>query len=118
MVNFATVTVGWKTDARYDLLSMDVNRLWDKRGADLRRGAVTDLREALAADPKLKVVIFHGWNDLSCPFMGSVLTQNQLPATLASQLSVHEFPGGHMFYTRSVNSEQLHRLGEQTVASH
>ncbi len=118
MVNFATVTVGWKTDARYDLLSMDVNRLWDKRGADLRRGAVTDLREALAADPKLKVVIFHGWNDLSCPFMGSVLTQNQLPATLASQLSVHEFPGGHMFYTRSVNSEQLHHLGEQTVASH
>jgi carboxypeptidase C (cathepsin A) len=60
----------------------------------------------------------HGWNDLSCPFMGSVLTQNQLPATIAPQLSVHEFPGGHMFHTRPSNSTELHTLGEQTVTSH
>jgi carboxypeptidase C (cathepsin A) len=118
MVNFDTVTVGWKVDDRYNLLSYDVGRLWDRGGPDLRRGAVTDLREALAADPKLHVVIMHGWNDLSCPFMGSVLTQNQLPSTIAPQLSVHEFPGGHMFYTRAANSAELHSLGEQTVNSH
>jgi carboxypeptidase C (cathepsin A) len=118
MVNFDTVTVGWKVDARYNLLSYEVGRLWDRQGPDLRRGAVTDLREALAADPKLHVVIMHGWNDLSCPFMGSVLTQNQLPSTIAPQLTVHEFPGGHMFYTRPTNSADLHSLGEQTVASH
>ena len=87
MVNFDTVTVGWKVDDRYNLLSYEVGRLWDRQGPDLRRGAVTDLREALAADPKLHVVIMQGWNDLSCPFMGSVLTQNQLPATIAPQLS-------------------------------
>jgi carboxypeptidase C (cathepsin A) len=118
MVNFVTNTVGWKIDARYNLLSYDVGRLWDRSGPDLRRGAVTDLREALAADPKLHVVIFHGWNDLSCPFMGSLLTQNQLPATIAPQLSVHEFPGGHMFYTRSTNGAELHQLAEQTVEAH
>jgi len=118
MVNFDTVTVGWKVNDRYNLLSYDVGRLWDRNGPDLRRGAVTDLREALAADPKLHVVIMHGWNDLSCPFMGSVLTQNQLPATIAPQLTVHEFPGGHMFYTRPANSSELHSLGEQTVAAH
>ena len=118
MVNFDTVTVGWKVDDRYNLLSYEVGRLWDRQGPDLRRGAVTDLREALAADPKLHVVIMHGWNDLSCPFMGCVLTQNQLPATIAPQLTVHEFPGGHMFYTRPANSAELHSLGEQTVASH
>lgn len=118
MVNFATVTVGWKVDARYNLLSYEVGRLWDRQGNDLRRGAVTDLREALAADPKLHVVILHGWNDLSCPFMGSILTQNQLPSTIAPQLSVHEFPGGHMFYTRAANSAELHGLGEQTVNAH
>ncbi|HZQ43512.1 MAG TPA: peptidase S10 [Acidobacteriaceae bacterium] len=118
MVNFDTVTVGWKVDDRYNLLSYDVGRLWDRQGPDLRRGAVADLREALAADPKLHVVILHGWNDLSCPFMGSILTQNQLPATIAPQLTVHEFPGGHMFYTRPTNSAELHTLGEQTVAAH
>ena len=118
IVNFITNTVGWKDDARYNTLSYEVNRAWDRQNRDLERGAVPDLREALAADPKLHVVIFHGWNDLSCPFMGSVLTQNQLPAKLASQLTVHEFPGGHMFYTRSANGTELHSMAEATVNAH
>ena len=96
-----------------------MNEQWDRRGnEDLRRGAVPDLREAIAADPKLRVVIVHGWNDLSCPFMGSVLTQNQLPAKLGKQLEIHEFPGGHMFYTRAANGAGLHAIAEETVAAH
>jgi carboxypeptidase C (cathepsin A) len=71
--------VGWKVDARYNALSYDVGRQWDRGGNDLRKGAVPDLREAVAADPKLRVLIVHGWNDLSCPFMGSVLTVDQIP---------------------------------------
>lgn len=100
MVDFVTRTVGWKIDARYNALSYEVNRLWD-RDNDLRRGSVPDLREAVAADPKLRVMIVHGWNDLSCPFMGSVLTVDQMPVMGdPTRVSVHEFPGGHMFYTR------------------
>ena len=118
-VDFITHVVGWKTDARYNALSYDVNRQWDRAGnQDLRHGSVPDLRQAIAADPKLKVIIAHGWNDLSCPFMGSILTQNQLPATLARQLEVHEFPGGHMFYTRAQNGAGLHDLAEKTVSTH
>ena len=78
MVDFVTRTVGWKVDARYNALSYDVDRLWD-RDDDLRKGSVPDLRQAVAADPKLRVLIVHGWNDLSCPFMGSVLTVDQMP---------------------------------------
>jgi carboxypeptidase C (cathepsin A) len=101
MVDFVTRTVGWKVDARYNALSFDVNRLWD-RDEELRQGSVPDLREAVAADPKLRVTIVHGWNDLSCPFMGSVLTVDQMPVMGdPSRVTVHEFPGGHMFYTRN-----------------
>lgn len=117
MVDFITRTVGWKTEARYYALSGDVNRQWD-RSADLRSGAVGDLREAVAADPKLNVLIVHGWNDLSCPFMGSVLTQNELPTKLAGQVQIHEFPGGHMFYTRPGNQSGLHALAETMVKAH
>jgi carboxypeptidase C (cathepsin A) len=78
MVDFITRTVAWKTDARYEALSYDVNRQWE-RNDDLREGAVRDLRESVAADPKLRVLIVHGWNDLSCPFMGSVLSVDQMP---------------------------------------
>ncbi len=118
MVDFITRTVGWKTDARYEALSYDVNRQWD-RNDDLREGAVRDLRESVAADPKLRVLIVHGWNDLSCPFMGSVLSVDQMPIMGdASRVQVHEFPGGHMFYTRPVNQDALHKLAETMVETH
>ena len=118
MVDFITRTVGWKDDARYEALSYAVNSAWD-RGDDLRKGAVGDLREAVAADPKLRVLIVHGWNDLSCPFMGSVLTVDQMPLMGdPGRVQVHEFPGGHMFYTRAANQDTLHSLAATMVLTH
>jgi carboxypeptidase C (cathepsin A) len=109
MVDFVTRTVGWKIDARYNALSHDVNRMWD-RDEDLRAGSVPQLREAVAADPKLRVLIVHGWNDLSCPFMGSVLTVDQMPLMGdPSRVAVHEYPGGHMFYTRESSRMALRK---------
>ncbi|MDP9051552.1 MAG: peptidase S10 [Acidobacteriota bacterium] len=117
MVDFVTRTVGWKTEARYNALSYDVNRLWDRSG--LREGSVPDLRQAVAADPKLRILIVHGWNDLSCPFMGSILSVDQMPLMGdPNRVQVHEFPGGHMFYTRTANGTGLHQLAEQMVAAH
>ncbi len=108
MVDFVTRTVGWKVEARYNALSYEVNNDWD-RGDDLRSGAVPQLRAAVAADPKLRVLIVHGWNDLSCPFMGSVLTVDQMPVMGdASRVAVKEYPGGHMFYTRPASRDLLH----------
>jgi carboxypeptidase C (cathepsin A) len=109
MVDFITRTVVWKVDARYNALSYDVNRLWD-RDEDLRTGSAPQLREAVAADPKLRVLIVHGWNDLSCPFMGSVLTVDQMPLMGdPTRVAVHEFPGGHMFYTRMPSRLELRK---------
>ncbi len=99
MVNFVTNVVGWKTDAPYYTLSFIVGREWS-RDMNMLTGSVTELRQAVAADPDLKVFIGHGWNDLSCPFMGSVLSVNQMPDALRDRITIHEFPGGHMFYTR------------------
>jgi len=44
---------GLEIDARYNALSYDVNRMWD-RDDDLRNGSVTQLRQAVAADPKMR----------------------------------------------------------------
>lgn len=109
MVNFVTQTVGWKIDARYNTLSYKVNQLWT-RDDDLRKGSVEQLRQSVAADPKLRVLIVHGWNDLSCPFMGSLLTVNQMPIMGdPARVQVHEYPGGHMFYTRESSREALRK---------
>jgi carboxypeptidase C (cathepsin A) len=110
MVDFVTRTVGWKVDARYNALSYDVNRLWDRGNEDLRTGAVPDLRQAVAADPKMRVLIVHGWNDLSCPFMGSILTVDQMPVMGdPTRVAVHEYPGGHMFYSRDSSRQELRK---------
>ena len=118
MVNFVTQTVGWKVDARYNALSYDVNRLWSWDN-ELRKGSGTQLRQAVAADPKLRVLIVHGWNDLSCPFMGSVLTVDQMPVMGdATRVAVREFPGGHMFYTRESSRMELRKDVMEMYSKH
>ena len=119
MVDFVTRVVGWKTDARYNALSYEVNGQWDHESRNLRQGAVPDLRQSVAADPKLRVLIAHGWNDLSCPFMGSVLSVDQMPLMGdATRVAVHEYPGGHMFYSRADSQTSLRKDVQEMFSKH
>lgn len=107
MVDFVTRTVGWKATGRYNALSYEVNRLWHEDD-DAREGSVSQLRKAVANDPKLRVLIAHGWDDLSCPFMVSVLAVDQMPAMGdPTRVQVKEYPGGHMFYSRADSQAAL-----------
>ena len=85
----------------------------------LERGSTADLREAVAADPKLRVLIAHGWDDLSCPFMGSVLTVDEMPVMGdPKRVTVREYPGGHMFYTRPGSQSSFTKDVEAMMAAH
>jgi carboxypeptidase C (cathepsin A) len=107
MVDFVTRTVGWKFEGRYNALSYDVNNLWHEDD-DARSGSVEQLRQSVANDPNLQVLIAHGWDDLSCPFMVSELVVAQMPAMgNASRVQVKEYPGGHMFYSRASSQQML-----------
>lgn len=118
MVDWVTRVVGWKTTARYNALSYEVNQMWNRDKA-LERGSTADLRQAVAADPKLRVLIAHGWNDLSCPFMGSLLTVDEMPIMGdPHRVAVHEYPGGHMFYTRPGSQADFTKDAEAMFAAH
>ncbi len=107
MVNFVTQTVGWKYEGRYNALSYDVNKLWHQDD-DANQGSVSQLRESVANDPGLRVLVAHGWDDLSCPFMASVLVVDQMPAMGdPTRVQVKEYAGGHMFYTREDSQSSL-----------
>ncbi len=126
MVDFVTHTVGWKYPGRYNALSYEVNKLWsdgsdpESRGeSDLRRGSVEELRKIVAIDPKLNVLIVHGWDDLSCPFMASVLIVDQIPLMGNPQrVQVKEYPGGHMFYSRTTSQAALKKDVMRMYAIH
>jgi carboxypeptidase C (cathepsin A) len=97
-VDFITNQVGWKDDAHYETLSYDVNKAWKRDDTD---SSVTDLRKAIGNDPKMAVMIVHGWDDLSCPYFGSKLIVDQMPPQGPFQnVQLHVYPGGHMFYAR------------------
>jgi carboxypeptidase C (cathepsin A) len=106
MVDFITHTVGWKYSGRYEALSYDVNKAWDRKDED--QGSTQELRKSVAIDSKLRVLIVHGWADLSCPFMASKLIVDQMPLMGdPTRVQVKEYPGGHMFYSRGESQAAL-----------
>jgi carboxypeptidase C (cathepsin A) len=108
MVDFITHTVGWKVEGRYNALSNAVNQAWEKNWFNSVE-SVSDLRQAVAADGKLKVLIAHGYDDLSCPFFASQLIVDQMPPMGApGRVKLSIYPGGHMFYSRP-DSQQAFR---------
>ncbi len=118
MVDFVTRSVGWKFAGRYNALSYEVNRLWD-RGEEGRKGSVEQLRQSVAIDSKLQVLIVHGWGDLSCPFMASKLIVDQMPVMGdPNRVQVKEYPGGHMFYSRADSSAAMRRDVMAVYAAH
>lgn len=99
MVDFTTRVVGWKVEGRYNALSEEVGRNWEK-GVELT-SASEDLRQAVAADPKMKVLIVHGYDDLSCPYFISRLVIDQMAMSGdPNRVRLALYPGGHMFYSR------------------
>jgi carboxypeptidase C (cathepsin A) len=108
MVDFVTRTVGWKVDARYSALSYEVNEQWDGGIGNIE--SVADLRQAAAIDPKLKVLIVHGYDDLSCPYFASKVIVDQMPVMGdPGRIQVKLYPGGHMFYSRPDSGAALRR---------
>jgi carboxypeptidase C (cathepsin A) len=67
----------------------------------------------------VRVLIAHGWDDLSCPFMGSILTVDQMPLMgEATRVQVREYPGGHMFYSRPESRDAFKKDVIQMFAKH
>ena len=109
MVEFTTHTVGWKVEGRYNALSNAVNAAWEPNWFN-NIESVTDLRQAVAADGKMKVLIVHGYDDLSCPFFASRLIVDQMPPMGgAGRVKLALYPGGHMFYSRGASMAAFRR---------
>jgi carboxypeptidase C (cathepsin A) len=98
-VELTTRKLNWRPDGSYHLLNEAVNKAWD-----FGRGpaeSVSQLRQILALDPKMKLLVGHGLFDLATPYFGSKVVLDQLPAYARSdRVKLVVYPGGHMFYSR------------------
>jgi carboxypeptidase C (cathepsin A) len=116
MTRLASEKLGWPIgDARYFILNDDVALQWDfGRQGRIGSEALSDLREALALDPKLRTLVVHGAADLVTPYFATKLMLDQLPDFGdASRLRLVVLPGGHMPYLHDDSRKSLHDIARQ-----
>jgi carboxypeptidase C (cathepsin A) len=114
-VDLTTRTLNWRPDGSYHLLNGEVEKGWNFGGGVNPAQSLAQLREILALDPKLKVLIGHGLFDLATPYFGSQILLDQLPAFAAPErVKLVVYPGGHMFYSRDA-SRQAFRSEAQAL---
>jgi len=107
-VDLTMRTLNWRPDGPYHLLNGSVEHSWDfGRGINPAQ-SISELRQILAFDPKLKLLVGHGLFDLATPYFGSKIRLDQLPAYASpDRVKLVVYPGGHMFYTRDASRAAL-----------
>jgi len=115
IIHHLTHTLNYKAEGRYNLLNGALAGGWRWGGGRTAPENTDELRQALALDGKLRVLVTHGFTDLVTPYYASQLLLNQIP-DLGPQrrvaLTVYE--GGHMFYSRQA-SRQAFRTDAQRL---
>lgn len=91
--------LGYESDARYEILSFDVNKGWE-----WDRGRFPDtsepLRSALSKNPFMRVFVAMGYYDLATPHFAAeyTLSHMHLDPSLRDNLSLAYYEAGHMLY--------------------
>jgi carboxypeptidase C (cathepsin A) len=105
-VDLTTRKLNWRPDGSYQLGNGSVERAWDFGRGLKPAESITELRQILALDPKLKVLVAHGLFDLATPYFGSKIQLDQLPAFASpDRVKLVVYPGGHMFYAREASRQ-------------
>jgi carboxypeptidase C (cathepsin A) len=114
-VDLTMRTLNWRPDGAYHLLNGSVERGWDfGRGINPAQ-STSQLRQILALDPKLKLLVGHGLFDLATPYFGSKIWLDQLPGYASPErVKLVVYPGGHMFYSRE-SSRQAFRSDAEAL---
>ena len=103
-VAFYAHELNWQPNGPYNLLSREIFAAWRYGTGATPVGSVGYLREILASDPPVKLLVAHGLFDLATPYFGSRIALDQLAAAaMADRVKLVVYPGGHMFYSRDAS---------------
>jgi carboxypeptidase C (cathepsin A) len=111
---YAASELHWRTGRPYRALPADVVDNWNFRrrgflGRVLAPTVIPDLREAMHANPKLRVFAADGLFDLATPFYATEyqLAEVGLDPDVRARITEAEYPAGHMIY---LSDDALHAL--------
>jgi carboxypeptidase C (cathepsin A) len=114
-VDLTTGKLNWRPDGSYQLINGAVEKAWNFGNGINPPESISQLRQILALDPRLKLLVGHGLFDLATPYFGTKMELDQLPAFgLPERVKLVVYPGGHMFYSRDA-SRQAFRTEVQAL---
>ncbi|MDA9537640.1 peptidase S10 [Bradyrhizobium sp. CCBAU 21362] len=103
-VDLITRKLNWRPDGSYELVNGTVGQAWNFGPSPPE--SLLELRQILAADRKMKLLVAHGFFDLVTPYFGSQIVLDQLPPFASKpRVKLVVFPGGHMFYSRDASRQ-------------
>jgi carboxypeptidase C (cathepsin A) len=112
---YMSEALGVDTQARYEVLSMEVNKQWNFNRGEAKGISFTctsgDLSRALRRNPHLRVLVASGYYDLGTPYSATdwSLAQLDVPADVLARVEHHYYGAGHMMYTREADMQKLKR---------
>jgi carboxypeptidase C (cathepsin A) len=97
---YAREELGFKTELTYILLAGEIWGKWDwGHGGRNSVSAAEDLRELLSLTPSFRLLVAHGYSDMTTPYAVSRYVLDHLPPIGdPARTQLHLYRGGHMFY--------------------
>lgn len=109
--------LGWRVERSYSMLSSETNRAWVWGNSPSAPESISSMKEALSLDPRLRVLVTHGFTDLVTPYFASALQLDQIPDYGDSgRVSLIVYAGGHMHYSRDASRLALRQDAEKLLS--
>lgn len=99
-VGYAHDELGFRTMMTFNLLNREVARQWKWEARGIVQASIErDLRELLALNPDLDVLVAHGRSDVVTPYaITRYLIDHLPPLGREGRVALRLYKGGHMFY--------------------
>jgi carboxypeptidase C (cathepsin A) len=104
--------LAFESDLPYEILSFKVFPAWQyAQNQNSYVNVAESLRQAMSANPALKVHVANGYYDLATPYLATLYTFNhlELDPSLRGNISMSFYEAGHMMYVHLESLAEMKR---------
>jgi carboxypeptidase C (cathepsin A) len=114
--NYVRSELGYKSDVPYYILGEGLGR-WDWQVGMGYPTTTEELKDALAKNPHMKVLIASGYYDLATPYRAveRTLAALALDPSLRKNIAIERYDAGHMMYVHAPSLRKLKRDGAALI---
>ena len=102
--------LGFKSDVEYYILGGGITTPWNFGVNNQYADTSTPLKDAMAKNPYMKIMISQGYYDMATPFFAAEYTVSalNLDPELRKNISFNYYEAGHMMYIDKTSLKKLH----------